>query len=300
MTLKKYINWIIDPIFAISLSLICLYLMDFSIIFMAILPISFTIYAFDKKYVSFATIGLATYFLANFFADRSIVNLRFLPLMLVATIFIILISLRLSAKSQILFSFFALSLIFSLLFKYRLIMNNVDIKELAIKLKDLFESNYAYKFDIDVYESSASLYPAMFSLMSMAYSIISIKLIRNYLSFKNMDISDIDNLDDIRISKKDFLYLLIGAVFGFLFFKMIGVKEIYIISNIFVILIVIFLANGLSLADNLMKNSKLPLNRTLQWFFIIILIQIIIIPLVIFGLADIFVDFRARRKNEKE
>lgn len=300
MTLKKNINRIIDPIFAISLSLICLYLMDFSIIFMAILPISFTIYAFEKGFISFALMGLVTYFLSSFFIDMSMVNLRLIPLLLAALIFIILISLRLSAKSQILISFFALSLIFSLLFKYRLIMNNVDIKGLAIKLKDLFESNYAYKFDIDVYESSASLYPAMFSVMAMGYSIISLKLIRNYLSFKNMNISDIDNLDDIRISKKDFLYLLIGAVISFLFFKMIGVKEIYIISNIFVILIVIFLVNGLSLVDNLMKNSKLPMNRTLQWFFIIILIQIIIIPLVIFGLADIFVDFRARRKNEKK
>lgn len=60
-----------------------------------------------------------------------------------------------------------------------------------------------------------------------------------------------------------------------------------------------FAINGASLFDYILKNSKLPLSRGFQWFFMLILIQVFIIPLLIIGIADIFIDFRARRKNEE-
>ena len=78
-----------------------------------------------------------------------------------------------------------------------------------------------------------------------------------------------------------------------------GIKDIYLLGNLVLLTMMFFVVNGVSLFDYILKNSTIPLTRGFQWFFIVILIQIFLIPLIILGILDVFIDFRARRKNEK-
>ena len=110
---------------------------------------------------------------------------------------------------------------------------------------------------------------------------------------------DITNLDDLRMNFKGLaLIFLIEAVIYFLASEW-GVDKIYILINLIFINFAFFAINGASLFDYILRNSKLPLSRAFQWFFILILLQVLVLPLALFGFLDVFIDFRRRRKNEK-
>lgn len=300
MILTKNINKIMEPIFVIALSLLCLYFAQTSLIFIGIIPILFTIFYFNEGILSFLISAGGTYFLGMIFTDREDLFTSFVPLLVISLGLIVLISLRFTARVQILTAFIITSLTFIFLYKYKMLVNNISMDKLAINLKTSFESSYPYRLDFDVYRLTTSLYPAILAWISMFYAILSVKIIRNYLSFVDETYTDITQLDELRLRPRDLLILLIIGLAIYFVGRFFSIGKIYILGNLILLSLMFFAINGLSLFDFMLKNSNLPLTRAFQWFFMLILIQILIIPLIIFGIADIFLDFRARRKNEEQ
>lgn len=299
MTSTKKINRIIEPIFVIALSLISLYLGKTSFIFVGLVPILFAIFYFNEGFLSFLLGALGTYLVGLFFLDRDGLILGILPLILISISFIIPIAIKASDKSQILTGFVVASLIFIFLYKYKMLMDKVTIEDLALNLKENFEKAYPYKLDLEIYRMTTAAYPAVISSISLVYSILAVKLIRNYLAFRTKTYTDIKNLDDLRIKPKGLIILfLIEAIICFLA-NMWGVDNTYILVNLVFINFAFFAINGASLFDFVLRNSKLPLSRAFQWFFLLILLQVLVLPLALFGFLDIFIDFRRRRRNEK-
>lgn len=299
MTLTKSVNKITGAIFIACLSLMSLYLAEYSLIFMGIIPIAFALTFFNEGFISVFLKAGFTYVTALVFLKVGQINRSFIPLFLVALIFVVLISLKISAKYQIFLAFALISLIFIFLFKLEMIENKLTIDKMAADFKGLIESAYSYRFDIDIYKRVVALYPSLISMIAMVYAVLATKLIRNYLSYKDKSIDDIRELDQIRMNPKDLLGF--GLILALIYFmaNFMGIDRIYILANIIFISMLIFIVNGLSLFDYMLKKSSLPLTRAFQWFFMIILFQVIIIPLLFFGFADIFIDFRSRRKNAK-
>lgn len=300
MILTKNINKIMEPIFVIALSLLCLYFAQTSLIFIGIIPILFTIFYFNEGILSFLISAGGTYFLGMIFTDREDLFTSFVPLLVISLGLIVLISLRFTARVQILTAFIITSLTFIFLYKYKMLVNNISMDKLAINLKTSFESSYPYRLDFDVYRLTTSLYPAILAWISMFYAILSVKIIRNYLSFVDETYTDITQLDELRLRPRDLLILLIIGLAIYFVGRFFSIGKIYILGNLILLSLMFFAINGLSLFDFMLKNSNLPLTRAFQWFFMLILIQILIVPLIIFGIADIFLDFRARRKNEEQ
>ena len=289
-----------EPIFVIALSLLCLYFAQTSLIFIGIIPILFTIFYFNEGILSFLISAGGTYFLGMIFTDREDLFTSFVPLLVISLGLIVLISLRFTARVQILTAFIITSLTFIFLYKYKMLVNNISMDKLAINLKTSFESSYPYRLDFDVYRLTTSLYPAILAWISMFYAILSVKIIRNYLSFVDETYTDITQLDELRLRPRDLLILLIIGLAIYFVGRFFSIGKIYILGNLILLSLMFFAINGLSLFDFMLKNSNLPLTRAFQWFFMLILIQILIVPLIIFGIADIFLDFRARRKNEEQ
>lgn len=300
MILTKNINKIMEPIFVIALSLLCLYFAQTSLIFIGIIPILFTIFYFNEGILSFLISAGGTYILGMIFTDREDIFTSFVPLLVISLGLIVLISLRFTARVQILTAFIITSLTFIFLYKYKMLVNNISMDKLAINLKTSFESSYPYRLDFDVYRLTTSLYPAILAWISMFYAILSVKIIRNYLSVVDETYTDITQLDELRLRPRDLLILLIIGLAIYFVGRFFSIGKIYILGNLILLSLMFFAINGLSLFDFMLKNSNLPLTRAFQWFFMLILIQILIIPLIIFGIADIFLDFRARRKNEEQ
>lgn len=299
MTLTKNTNRIMEPIFVIVLTLLCLFFSEKSLVFIGMVPIVFAIFYFNEGILSFLLGAFGTYLLGLIFVDRDALSMSLIALLLISVSLIVLISLKFTARIQIIGTFVVTSLIFILLYKYQMLEKGLSIDKLAINLKENFEDLYAYRLDFDIYRLTTSLYPAILAWISMFYAILSVKIIRNYLSIKDEGFTDVKNLDELRMNPKDLVILFIIEVAIYFLGKFFAIKDLYLLGNLILLALMFFAINGASLFDYMLKNSRLPLSRAFQWFFMLILIQVLIIPLVIIGIADIFIDFRARRKNEE-
>lgn len=299
MTLTESVNKITGAIFIACLSLISLYLSRYSLIFMALIPVVLALTSFRDGFLSALVKVGFTYISALVFLNIEQINTSYISLVLVGLIFVILISLKIPDKYQIFLAFVLISLVFIFLFKIEMIENKLTIDKMALDFKQVVENSYSYRFDLDIYKKAVALYPSLISMIVMVYSVLSIKLIRNYLSFMDKGVEDIKELDQIRVEFKDLLGLTLIFVIIYFLASFMNIERTYILSNLIFISMIILVANGLSLFDYMLKKSSLPLTRAFQWFFMIILFQVIFIPLLFFGFADIFIDFRSRRKNAK-
>lgn len=299
MTLTKNTNRIMEPIFVIALTLLCLFFSEKSLVFIGMVPILFTIFYFNEGILSFLLGAFGTYLLGLIFVDKDALSMSLIALLLISLSLIVLIGLKFTARVQIIGTFVITSLIFIFLYKYQMLEKGLSIDKLAINLKENFEDLYAYRLDFDIYRLTTSLYPAILAWVSMFYAILSVKIIRNYLSIKDEGFTDVKNLDELRMNPKDLVILFIIEVAIYFLGKFFAIKNLYLLGNLILLALMFFAINGASLFDYILKNSKLPLSRGFQWFFMLILIQVFIIPLLIIGIADIFIDFRARRKNEE-
>ena len=299
MTLTKNTNRIMEPIFVIALTLLCFFFSEKSLVFIGMVPILFTIFYFNEGILSFLLGAFGTYLLGLIFVDKDALSMSLIALLLISLSLIVLIGLKFTARVQIIGTFVVTSLIFIFLYKYQMLEKGLSIDKLAINLKENFEDLYAYRLDFDIYRLTTSLYPAILAWVSMFYAILSVKIIRNYLSIKDEGFTDVKNLDELRMNPKDLVILFIIEVAIYFLGKFFAIKDLYLLGNLILLALMFFAINGASLFDYILKNSKLPLSRGFQWFFMLILIQVFIIPLLIIGIADIFIDFRARRKNEE-
>ena len=299
MTSTNKMNRIIEPIFVIAMSLISLYLAKTSFVFLGLVPILFAIFYFNEGFLSFLVGALGTYLMGLFFIDKDDLILALLPIILISFAFIIPIAMKVDDKNQILTGFIISSLVFIFLYKYRMLVDKLSLENLALNLKENFEKIYSYNMDLDIYRLTVASYPAVIASISLAYSIASVKLIRNYLAYRTDSYTDIRNLDDLRINLKGLVAIILIEVLIYYMASLWGIDRSYIIINLVFMNFTFFVINGLSLFDYLLRKSKLPLSRAFQRFFLLVLFQVLALPLAIIGMLDIFIDFRRRRKNEK-
>lgn len=299
MTSTNKMNRIIEPIFVIAMSLISLYLAKTSFVFLGLVPILFAIFYFNEGFLSFLVGALGTYLMGLFFIDKDDLILALLPIILISFAFIIPIAIKVDDKNQILTGFIISSLVFIFLYKYKMLVDKLSLENLALNLKENFEKIYSYNMDLDIYRLTVASYPAVIASISLAYSIASVKLIRNYLAYRTDSYTDIRNLDDLRINLKGLVAIILIEVLIYYMASLWGIDRSYIIINLVFMNFTFFVINGLSLFDYLLRKSKLPLSRAFQRFFLLVLFQVLALPLAIFGMLDIFIDFRRRRKNEK-
>ena len=212
MTSTNKINRIIEPIFVIAMSLISLYLAKTSFVFLGLVPILFAIFYFNEGFLSFLVGALGTYLMGLFFIDKDDLILALLPIILISFAFIIPIAIKVDDKNQILTGFVISSLVFIFLYKYKMLVDKLSLENLALNLKENFEKIYSYNMDLDIYRLTVASYPAVIASISLAYSIASVKLIRNYLAYRTDSYTDIRNLDDLRINLKGLVAIILIEV----------------------------------------------------------------------------------------
>ena len=136
----------------------------------------------------------------------------------------------------------------------------------------------------------------MIASLSLIYSAISLKIIRNYLAYKKIG-KDMVALRDIRLDKKDFSTIIIASIILYFIVRFLGVKDIYIRTNLIWICLSILLFNGMGVYDYMLSMRKSLLSRGLQWFFVIVFFYIFAVFFVIIGFADIFIDIRNKSRR---
>jgi len=296
MKITKNINKITNLLFAICLISVLVIVSSDSLILLLSIPVMFVAVNINYNKFEFLSIIIAVALISYLFMDTGKLALKFVPIILLTLTLIILSKSNISDKGQIAINFLVSSLIFIAIYRYQMINQGLDLKSMAEDLKEIFEQNTDYAIANGTYELSLAMYPAVLSTLSLIYAVISLKIVRNFMAYKNMG-KDMLELNNLRISKKEAL-IIIGfiALIELLVPTLFDIKRDFVIANIMWIIASILFLNGLSVYDYIMRRRKSSLSYGMQWFFVIIFFYFFAMIFIVFGLADIFVDFRARKE----
>lgn len=301
MDINKKLNNIVEAVFMLSLVGILVFVSNISIIPLALVPVLFSIYIFRNGFGKFFLLFVLGASISLLYMDLCDSLAVFISILAISLLFTLVIKYIKSDKAEIVLVAIALSLIFIGLYVFAMRREGVSLDSLAANMKEYLENSLDYNFSLDVYKLSLALFPSMFTFFSVIYSILGIKLIRNYVNIKEGSLEDLDNINEIRIESKDILTIIAFMAIIYIVCNFLKLNMTYVKVNILAILVEILAFNGLSAYDYMISKSNIPLSRGFQWFFVIILLQFLIILFIILGFIDIILDVRKKRSfNEEE
>ena len=296
MEISKNINKIVDYLSIGAIIAVLLLVTDGSVMLFATCPILFALVYLTKGFKEFVISFIMAIVLAFLFINPDVIATDLVPIFLISLLFIVMTRSTISDKYQILISFLIISLILIIVYKLAMVEAGLDITKLANDLYEELKLSTSYDLKLEYIESVFALYPAMIASLSLIYSAISLRIIRNYLAYKKMG-KDMVALRDIRLDKKDFSTIIITSIILYFIARFLGVKDIYIRTNLIWICLSILMFNGMGVYDYMLSRRKSLLSRGLQWFFVIVFFYIFAVFFVILGFADIFMDIRNRARR---
>lgn len=300
MDINKKLNNIVEAVFMLSLIGILVFVSNISIIPLALVPVLFSIYIFRTGFGKFFLVFVLSASISLLYLDLYDSLAIFISILAISLLFTLAIKYINSDKAEIVLVAVCLSLIFIGLYVFAMKREGVSLDSLAGNMKEYLENNLDYNFSLDVYKLSLALFPSMFAFFSVIYSILGIKLIRNYVNIKEGSLEDLDNINEIRIENKDILTIVAFMAIIYIVCNLLKLNMTYVRVNILAMLVEILAFNGLSVYDYMISKSSIPLSRGFQWFFIIILLQFLIILFIILGFIDIILDVRKKRSFNEE
>ena len=296
MEISKNINKIVDYLSIGAIITVLLLVTDGNVLLFATCPILLALVYLTKGFKEFGISLLMAILLTFLFISPDEIAFDLVPIFLISLLFIAMTRSTISDKYKILISFLIISLILIIVYKLAMVDAGLDIKTLANDLYEELKLNTTYDLKLEYIESVFVLYPAMIASLSLIYSAISLRIIRNYLAYKKIG-KDMVALRDIRLDKKDFSTIIIASIILYFIARFLGVKDIYIRTNLIWICLSILLFNGMGVYDYMLSRRKSLLSRGLQWFFVIVFFYIFAVFFVIIGFADIFMDIRNKSRR---
>lgn len=173
--------------------------------------------------------------------------------------------------------------------------NKYDIK--IVELTKEFEkiiSKQNIKIENKMIENSIKTIPSFVIIFSLIYSLISLKLVRNYLNFKYKNIRDLRKINSFRIVPKDLIIIFISLIVAIIICKLLKLSNKFIILNSIVTLKSIFVLNGAFLLDYYISFKKSKVSKVINWFFIFLLFTYISEAIALVGILDIFINLRKK------
>lgn len=173
--------------------------------------------------------------------------------------------------------------------------NKYDIK--IVELTKEFEkiiSKQNIKIENKMIENSIKTIPSFVIIFSLIYSLISLKLVRNYLNFKYKNIRDLRKINSFRIVPKDLIIIFISLIVAIIICKLLKLSNEFIILNSIVTLKSIFVLNGAFLLDYYISFKKSKVSKIINWFFIFLLFTYISEAIALVGILDIFINLRKK------
>ena len=173
--------------------------------------------------------------------------------------------------------------------------NKYDIK--IVELTKEFEkiiSKQNIKIENKMIENSIKTIPSFVIIFSLIYSLISLKLVRNYLNFKYKNIRDLRKINSFRIVPKDLIIIFISLIVAIIICKLLKLSNEFIILNSIVTLKSIFVLNGAFLLDYYISFKKSKVSKIINWFFIFLLFTYISDAIALVGILDIFINLRKK------
>lgn len=153
-----------------------------------------------------------------------------------------------------------------------------------------------FKIDKEIIRKSLKAIPLVFIFFSLIYSMISLKLVRNYLNYKNENIRDLRRINTIRIDIKDLRDIFICLIISAILCKILSFSNEFILLNSIMALKLLFCVNGVLLIDYFVSLKKSKTARIINWFLLFILFAYISEIIAIIGFIDVFLNLRRKAR----
>lgn len=151
-----------------------------------------------------------------------------------------------------------------------------------------------FKINKVIIRKSLKAIPLIFVFFSLIYSMISLKLVRNYLNYKNENIRDLRRINTIRIDIKDLRDIFICLIISAILCKILSFSNEFILLNSIMAFKLLFCVNGVLLIDYFVSLKKSKVARIINWFLLFILFAYISDIIETIGFIDIFLNLRKK------
>ena len=197
------------------------------------------------------------------------------------------------------YSLKVLTIIFSVLsltiIGYLYSKSDINLNFLVDATEKIFKDQN-FKIDKEIIRKSLKTIPLVFIFFSLIYSMISLKLVRNYLNYKNENIRDLRRINTIRIDIKDLRDIFICLIISAILCKILSFSNEFIVLNSIMALKLLFCVNGVLLIDYFVSLKKSKVARIINWFLLFILFAYISDIIAIIGFIDIFLNLRRKAR----
>lgn len=197
------------------------------------------------------------------------------------------------------YSLKVLTIIFSVLsltiIGYLYSKSDINLNFLVDATEKIFKDQN-FKIDKEIIRKSLKTIPLVFIFFSLIYSMISLKLVRNYLNYKNENIRDLRRINTIRIDIKDLRDIFICLIISAILCKVLSFSNEFILLNSIMALKLLFCVNGVLLIDYFVSLKKSKAARIINWFLLFILFAYISEIIAIIGFIDVFLNFRRKAR----
>lgn len=197
------------------------------------------------------------------------------------------------------YSLKVLTIIFSVLsltiIGYLYSKSDINLNFLVDATEKIFKDQN-FKIDKEIIRKSLKTIPLVFIFFSLIYSMISLKLVRNYLNYKNENIRDLRRINTIRIDIKDLRDIFICLIISAILCKILSFSNEFIVLNSIMALKLLFCVNGVLLIDYFVSLRKSKAARIINWFLLFILFAYISEIIAIIGFIDVFLNLRRKAR----
>ena len=197
------------------------------------------------------------------------------------------------------YSLKVLTIIFSVLsltiIGYLYSKSDINFNFLVDATEKIFKAQN-FKIDKEIIRKSLKTIPLVFIFFSLIYSMISLKLVRNYLNYKNENIRDLRRINTIRIDIKDLRDIFICLIISVILCKILSFSNEFILLNSIMALKLLFSVNGVLLIDYFVSLKKSKAARIINWFLLFILFAYISEIIAIIGFVDVFLNLRRKAR----
>ena len=197
------------------------------------------------------------------------------------------------------YSLKVLTIIFSVLsltiIGYLYSKSDINLNFLVDATEKIFKDQN-FKIDKEIIRKSLKTLPLVFIFFSLIYSMISLKLVRNYLNYKNENIRDLRRINTIRIDIKDLRDIFICLIISAILCKILSFSNEFIVLNSIMALKLLFCVNGVLLIDYFVSLRKSKAARIINWFLLFILFAYISDIIAIIGFIDVFLNLRRKAR----
>lgn len=185
------------------------------------------------------------------------------------------------------------TILFNLLYYYVLKNNFINLGQIKEEMYNILQEN-GYNIPKEAIGMVFSRIPSVISILATIYSVISYKLVRNYLSIKKEDVRDMVSLNRISIGIRELAISFVVAALAAIILKYLNVRLEVIRDNILSIAISLIQINGLMTLDFALEKRGSKIYRIISRVLIILLFGKLALFFLIIGGLDILFGLRAR------